>query len=166
MNGTLVMADQRVFEDFYRREYQGMVALAAAVSGSGTFAEDIAQEALLRAHAQWRKVSTYDKPGAWLRRVTINLAANRRRRARTELDSRIRLAEARATVDIVLDDEEVWAAVAELPPKQRAAVALFYLEDRSVQDIAEILDCAVNTAKAHLHQGRQALAERLDQGGS
>jgi len=162
--GTIAMADEQVFDDFYRREYRGIVALAAAVSGSAVFAEDIAQEALVRAYSHWRKISAYDKPGAWLRRVTINLASNRRRRDRNEGSSRIRLAATSTTVDIALHDDEVWGAVADLPPRQRAAVALYYLEDRSVEDIAEILGCAANTAKAHLHQGRLALAERLDEG--
>jgi RNA polymerase sigma-70 factor (ECF subfamily) len=164
MNGTLVTSHNRVFEDFYRREYPGMVALAAAVSGSGAFAEDIAQEALVRAHRSWKKISGYDKPGAWLRRVTINLATNRRRRDHTERDNRIRLVDPASTVELDLRDDEVWGAVADLPPKQRAAVALYYLEDRSVEDIAEILGVAVNTAKSHLHLGRQALAARLEEG--
>lgn len=163
MDGTLVITDNRVFDEFYRREYPGMVALAAAVSGSGIFAEDIAQEALVRAHKSWKKISGYDKPGAWLRRVTINLATNRRNRDRTERDGRIRLVDPASTVELDLRDDSVWGAVADLPPKQRAAVALYYLEDRSVEEIAEILEVSANTAKAHLHLGRQALAARLDE---
>lgn len=151
------------FESFYRREYAAMVALAAAVSGTPSLAEDLAQEALLRAHRAWPRISAYDRPGAWLRRVTINLAANLRRRASTERRLGPVASERPRVVDIVLRDEQVWRAVAELPPRQRAAIALFYLEDRSVAQIAEILDCAENTAKALLHQGRQGLHARLDQ---
>lgn len=147
---------------FYRREYGAMVALAAAVSGSGAIAEDLAQEALIRAHRAWPKISRYDKPGAWLRRITINLASNARRRRVTERRSKIRLVPEASTAEIELRDDGVWAAVADLPPKQRAAVALFYLEDRPVAEIADILGCAVNTAKAHLYQGRATLARRLD----
>ncbi|MDH3500061.1 MAG: RNA polymerase sigma factor [Acidimicrobiia bacterium] len=150
------------FESFYRREYGAMVALAAAVSGLPAASEDIAQEALLRAHRAWGKVSGYDKPGAWLRRITINLASNQRRRASTERRLNRVAAAGRHTVDLELRDEGVWGAVAKLPTKQRAAIALFYLEDRSVAEIAEILDCAPNTAKAHLYQGRQALQAALD----
>jgi len=166
VNGTITMTDKIDFDEFYRREYQGMVALAAAVSGSGSFAEDIAQEALVRAHRQWSKISAYDRPGAWLRRVTINLATNRRRRERYERDGRVRVAGDSSILDITFHDDELWGAVADLAPKQRAAVALYYLEDRSVDDIAEILGCAANTAKAHLHQGRAALATRLNEGTS
>ena len=149
------------FEVFYRSEYGRMVALAAAVSGAPASAEDIAQEALIRAHRDWAKVSGYDKPGAWLRRITINLASNKRRRVNTE--RRLAPVPGRQTVEIQLRDDGVWSAVAGLPPKQRAAIALFYLEDRSVEEIAEILNCAPGTAKAHLHQGRKALQDRLEQ---
>ena len=150
------------FAAFYRREYRGLVALAAAVSGSGSLAEDVAQEALLKAHQAWPKISSYDKPGAWVRRVTINIATNRRRRRASERRMAPIAGDRDRSVEIVLRDNALWRAVAELPPRQRAAIALFYLEDRSIADIAEILDCAPNTAKAHLHQGRQALHARLD----
>lgn len=153
----------RSYDAFYRREYGAMVALAAAVSGSGAIAEDLAQEALVRAHRSWLKVSGYDKPGAWLRRVTINLASNARRRRVTEERSRIRLVPSSTTEEIELRDDGVWVAVAALPTKQRAAIALYYLEDRPVAEIAEILECSVNTAKAHLHQGRKALESQLEE---
>ena len=53
------------------------------------------------------------------------------------------------------------AAVAALPGQQRAAVALFYVEDRTTAEIAEILGCSESTARVHLHRGRQALALTL-----
>ncbi len=58
--------------------------------------------------------------------------------------------------------DEVWRAVAALPGKQRAAVALHYLEDRPVQEIAQILSCSPATARVHLHRGRRALASTLE----
>ena len=58
-------------------------------------------------------------------------------------------------------DDAVLAAVRALPPAQRAAVVLFYFEDRPVSEIAEILDCSPATAKVHLHRARKKLAEFL-----
>ena len=52
-------------------------------------------------------------------------------------------------------------ALGELPPQQRAAVALFYLEDRPVAEVAEIIGCSPSTAKVHLHQARKRLATIL-----
>ena len=68
-----------------------MVALAAAVSGNRIAAEDIAQDAFVKAHDRWDDLSTYDKPGAWVRRVTINLALNTRKRVISETKIRMNL---------------------------------------------------------------------------
>jgi RNA polymerase sigma factor (sigma-70 family) len=54
------------------------------------------------------------------------------------------------------------AALARLPARQRAAVALAYLEDLPVDDIAKALGCAVSTAKTHLARGRDALRRAAD----
>ena len=67
------------YTTFFRREVRSLVALAAAIAGADR-AEEIAQEALLRAHREWDRIARYDKPGAWVRRVTINLATSSRRR--------------------------------------------------------------------------------------
>jgi RNA polymerase sigma-70 factor (ECF subfamily) len=154
------------YRDFYRRELPAMVALAAAVSGTHLGAEDIAQEALIRAYRRWPTVSGYERPGAWLRRVTINLALSGRRKTASELRTRLRLVNERAPsaglAPAPVEHDDVWGAVSRLPGNQRAAVALHYLEDRPVAEIAEILDCAENTAKVHLHRGRAALADLLE----
>jgi len=59
------------------------------------------------------------------------------------------------------EDVRFWNAVRGLPAKQAQAVALFYLEDRPVSEIALVLDCSPATAKVHLHRGRQTLAQKL-----
>jgi RNA polymerase sigma-70 factor (ECF subfamily) len=169
--GVVVMADPmepsaapvRSYEGFFRAEYAPLVALAASISGDRSTAEDIAQEALSRAHQRWDRVSTYDKPGTWVRRVTINLALSSRRRVASQGRALLRVvAERPASLPPPPEpDTEIWKAVAALPDRQRAAVALHYLEDRSVQDIADILGCDPSTAKVHLHRGRKALAEQL-----
>lgn len=150
------------YGDFYRRELPAMVALAAAVTGSNLGAEDIAQDALIRALKRWDHLSGYDKPGAWLRRVTINLALSNRKRATTELKAKLRLASEPRLSPAPEFHQDIWGAVRRLPGKQRAAIALYYLEDRSVVEIADILDCAENTAKVHLHRGRKTLTDLLE----
>jgi len=59
------------------------------------------------------------------------------------------------------EDEQFWNLVRDLPGRQTQAITLFYLEDRSINEISEILGCSPNTAKVHLFRGRQALATRL-----
>lgn len=154
------------YEEFYRREFGRMVTLACAVSGSWLTAEDVAQDALLKARQNWDKVSGYDQPGAWLRRVTIQLASKRLRRARAEAAAVLRLGSTPAPLAPGPEEvETVLAAVRQLPRQQRAAVVLAYLEDRSVREVAEIMGCAEGTAKSHLFKARASLARILGEGG-
>ena len=59
------------------------------------------------------------------------------------------------------EDEVFWREVRALPKRQAQAIALHYLEDRSIADIAEILECAEGTVKVHLFKGRARLSDRL-----
>jgi RNA polymerase sigma-70 factor, ECF subfamily len=149
------------FDAFYRREFPRMVTLACAVSGSRVAAEDIAQDALVEARRHWDRISGYEKPAAWVRRVTVQLASKRLRRARAETAAFLRLGLSRPIPPGPEEVEDVLRAIHRLPVRQRAAVTLHYLEDRSVREIAEILGCAEGTAKAHLFKARTSLARML-----
>lgn len=148
------------FDRFYRDQRPAIVALAAAIAGHAA-AEEIAQEALLRAHRDWARIERYDKPGAWVRRVAINLATSQRRRRASERRALVRVAERRTLPAPPPEIDGFWALVRLLPPRQAAAVALHYLEDLSIAELAAALDCAEGTAKAHLHKARQTLARHL-----
>ena len=101
--GQRGLEPQGSFEAFFLREYRGVVELAYALSGNRPGAEDIAQEAFLRAHRDWHRVGGYQHPGAWVRRVAVNLATSAVRR---------RLIEARALARLGARQEP---ALAELP---------------------------------------------------
>lgn len=150
------------FEAVFVREYPKMVALAAAVSGDRSTAEDTAQEAMTRLNRNWAKIQGYESPGAWVRRVTINLALSRRRRIGAEARAVLRLGPPESTLPAAPPaDARVWDAVATLPRKQRAAAALFFVEDRTITEIADILEISPATARVHLHRARQTLREQL-----
>ncbi len=151
------------FDDFFRSEYPRLVPMLHAVLGDRARAEDVAQEALVAAQRAWAKVHTYDKPGAWVRRVALNCASNvRRSRGREALAlSRI------GTTSAVLSndpprDEQLWELVRALPERQRNAIALHYVEDASVADIAAVLGCSEGSVKTHLSRARATLAQQLD----
>ena len=72
------------FDEFYRREFSRVAVIAGTVAGDRAIGEDLAQEALAKAHGKWSHVSALDKPGAWVRRVAINLAIGRKRRLASE----------------------------------------------------------------------------------
>jgi RNA polymerase sigma-70 factor (ECF subfamily) len=144
------------FEAFYVREYHAVVRLAYALSGSRLVAEDIAQDAFLRAFHDWPRIR---HPSAWVRKVAVRRAGRTVQRRLLEARAVARLVAGRgpAVAELPEEDAEVWRAVRALPRRQAQAVALFYVEDLSIQQIAVVLDCAEGTVKAQLHRGRQAL---------
>jgi len=150
------------FDTFARGERRALVAFAWSLTGDRAMAEDLAQEALEAAWHRWDQVGAYDKPGAWARRVVANRAIDRGRRRGRERRALSRwVARTDTTVESPPDDDEFWRAVRALPDRQAQAVALRYLEDLTVADIASVLDCAEGTVKVHLHRGRLALARTL-----
>jgi RNA polymerase sigma factor (sigma-70 family) len=150
------------FDDFYRSEHRHVLGLAFVLTGNQWVAEDTAQDAFTAAFRQWRSIVAYDSPGAWVRRVTCNRAASVLRRRVREAKALMRLA-GRTQTHIELDegDEAFWQAVRRLPARQAQAVALYYLEDYSVREIAEVLDCSEGTVKTHLSRAREAVARQL-----
>ncbi len=158
---SIVVSRLEPFEEFYRREYRRLVALAYALSGSRVAAEDLAQEACLVAHKQWERIGQLEQPAAWVRKVLSNMAISNYRRRLAEAKALARLAGRRQDFEVAPEDENFWKQVRRLPGKQAQAIALYYLEDRPVTEIATILDCSPNTAKVHLFKGRQKLAEML-----
>ncbi len=150
------------FEEFYRREYRHVLGLAYVLTGNASVAEDTAQDAFTAAYRQWASIGSYDSPAAWVRRVTCNRAASVVRRRVREAKAIVRLAH-RTPTQIELDesDAEFWRSVRSLPPRQAQAVALFYLEDYSVRDIAAVLGCSEGTVKTHLSRARSAVARQL-----
>lgn len=150
------------FEDLYRRDYRRLVALAYGLSGSRSAAEELVQEAFLAAHRRWDEIGAYDEPAAWVRRVVVNRAVSVVRRRVAEGLALARLG-ARRPLPATLPehDEAVWRAVRALPRRQSQVVALHYVDDLAVADIASILGCAEGTVKAHLHQARRSLATAL-----
>lgn len=161
-----VVGDLATFDALFRADHRAVVAIVAALCGSRSVAEEVAQEAFLRAHQDWARIERYERPGAWVRRVAINLALSHQRRQGSERRaiSRLRLlrGDGRDEPTEVVAADAFWAAVRTLPPQQRSVVVLRYVEDRPVAAIAEVLDIAEGTVKAHLHKARAALARRLD----
>ena len=152
-----------IFDSFYRRQFPGLVALARALVGPSSVAEDLAQEAMMVAYRRWDEVSTFGQPEAWVRRVCANLATSAFRRRQAELRALVRLGSRRAEpIEITTTSEEFWAQVRRLPKRQAEAVALHYVLDLSVQEVAATLGIAEGTVKVHLSRARETLASRLD----
>ena len=144
-------------EALFRAHYGRLVRALALVAGSTEAASDAVQEAFVKAHLHWRKIQHYDDPVAWIRRVAINKLRDEHRRHQR----RQRLAE-RIGPDVpatVAEPElqELGALLNGLPRQQRLAVALYYVDQLSVAEIAEALGISAGAVKFHLHQGRNRL---------
>ena len=151
------------FARLYHEEFAVAAHAAYTINRSAVRAEELAQDAFAAAYARWDHVRALDRPGAWVRRVAINLALkdrDKQRRVRTTpdgvVDAQVRDRVDRESRDVLKD------AIDALPQQQRLAVVLHYLHDLPVADVAASLDCAESTAKVHLHRARAALAKVLD----
>lgn len=152
------------FETCFREQYPKLVALGVVMCGDREVARELAQETMLRAHDRWAEVGAYDAPVAWLRRVMTNLLIDHHRTTSVERDAVGRLAARPGSDPGEPDVSPGWARlVAPLPPAQRAIVTLFYGEDRSVEEIAEVLDIAAGTVKSGLAKARARLAAELEE---
>lgn len=155
------------FEATYRSEIHALTALATTLTGDRELAADLVHEAMMRAYRSWAEVATLDRPGAWIRRVLVNLAIDAHRRRGRERGVLARIGAAPAPPspgpDAAdrLDADRFWAAVRELPDRQRAVVALRYLDDVGVAEIAHVLDVSEGTVKTSLHRARHRLAAVL-----
>lgn len=150
------------FETCFREQYPKLVALGVAMCGDREVARELAQETMLRAHDRWEQVGEYEAPVAWLRRVMTNLVIDHLRTTSVERSAVDRFGarpERRAGEPDVGPE---WSRlIAPLSPAQRAIVTLYYGEDRSVEEIAEILEIAVGTVKSALAKARARLATEL-----
>lgn len=149
------------FETFYQRDYSAVVGLVYGLTSSRAAAEELAQEAFLRAHRDWSRVGEMDSPGGWVRRVALNLTRSRWRRLRSEAQALMRVRVGAESSDPEPESDVFWAEVRRLPPRQAQAIALRYVEDLSVAEIANVLSVADGTVKALLHQGRERLRRQL-----
>jgi DNA-directed RNA polymerase specialized sigma24 family protein len=150
--------DAESFTWFFRAEFPAVVKTVWLVLHDRGRAEEVTQDAFVQLLRHWPKVVRYQRPDAWVRRVAIRMAV---RAARREALGRVLERGMEAPVLPAPVDVDLLQAVRRLPPGQRAAVVLFYFEDRPVSEIAQILGCAESTAKAHLFKARRRLAELL-----
>lgn len=151
------------FDAYYSRVYGRVLTVSLAVTGDRRSAEDLTQEAFLAALEQWDRVSGLDEPIAWVCRVVVNRSVSLVRRRIVEARSLARL-RGRRHLDLELPSSSVefWEAVRRLPRRQREVVALFYVADLPVTEVADAIGCAEGTVKAHLHAARRSLATELE----
>jgi len=146
------------FAEFYASAWPRLFRTTYAVCGERGLTEDALQSAFAKAWASWSRVARADDRLAYVRRMAINEALGRHRRASTRREGVVAdlpdRAHADAGVDL-LERDATWQAVLALPPRQRAVVVLRYYEDLSEREIADALGCRPGTVKS---QASAALA--------
>lgn len=140
--------------------------LVGAIShycGDASVAEELVQEALLRACGRWGHVSGLGSPEGWTYRVAVNLANSRWRRQRAERRARIRHGSAteRAHMAPVETQLDVRNALRALSEPQREAVILRYMLDLSAEQAAEVLGSTPGAVRALTHRGAERLRSVL-----
>ncbi|HEX6682816.1 MAG TPA: SigE family RNA polymerase sigma factor [Candidatus Limnocylindrales bacterium] len=150
----------RDFDEFYGATFDGLRSQLYAYLGDRAEAQDVVQEAYCRAFVRWNKVSQYDDPVAWVRKVAWNLATSRFRRQRTALNF-LRGQREEHFDGPTPDRVALVAALAKIPARQRKAVVLHYLGQLSIAEIAVQEGVAEGTVKSWLSRGRAALNAQL-----
>lgn len=144
------------FDEFFGRVRGRLLGQALLLTGDREAAQDLAQEALMRAWRSWARIRRYEDPEGWVRRVLHNLAVShlRRRRRGTGLTEETSPA---PSVDFVA----IAAALQALPPRVRRSVVLYYYADLPVRAIARELRVPEGTVKSWLSRGRSSMTAAL-----
>jgi RNA polymerase sigma-70 factor, ECF subfamily len=149
------------FEEFYGATVSRILGQMFLVTGDLHVAEELVQEAFTRASLRWSHLRAYDRPEAWVRRVAMNLAADRARSLRRQTRALLRLGPPPVVPAVSVETLALVEALRALPVRQRQAIVLHYLVDLPVQEIAQPLGVPAGTVKTLLARGRRALAARL-----
>ena len=137
--------------------------LLALCCGDRDEADDIAQEALIKAYLSSLAYRDEGKFAAWLYKIAHNtfLDRERTRRCTEDIDEARNLTDGSFAADRSFEYQELYAAIAELPPKERSSILLFYLKGYSVKEIGGIIDCGEDAVKKQLSRGREQLKKKI-----
>jgi RNA polymerase sigma-70 factor (sigma-E family) len=142
------------FEDFVAARYTALLRTAYLLTGHRADAEDLLQTALARCVPAWHRISGDPEP--YVRKVLVRENVTRWRRRRWREVSTDHVDDSLGGPDPesgIADRTMLVQALAELPPRQRAAVVLRHVEDLAEREVATIMGCSVGTVKSQTHAG-------------
>jgi RNA polymerase sigma-70 factor, ECF subfamily len=147
-------------DSLFRAHFGRLVRALTLACGDREVAADAVQEAFVKAHLHWRRIQHYDDPVGWIRRVAINQLHDDHRRQNRKGKALQRLAGEPPAAESVEQngfDSNLPMILAQLPKQQRIAMALFYVDELSIAEVASALKVSEGAVKSYLHQGRARL---------
>lgn len=149
------------FDDFVAAELSRLLGLARVLTGNDHDAWDLTQDCLVQVGSRWSRIDSSGNPSAYARTTMVRLNINRSRRFRREWlmgtvpDQAVEISFERGLAS------GLKVALQALPPRQRAVIALRYLEDQSVTSIATAMGCSEGTVKSQISRGLSTIRHRL-----
>ncbi len=159
---------QQAFRVLMSRHMKRVIRVAQRIVRDAAEADDIAQETFLRV---WSRASSYDPAvagfTAWLYRIALNLAFDRVRRkpmAPLEAAAEVASAEPEPVERLIADEQRraIEAAMTRLPERQRAAIALFHIENMSGSEAARAMELSDKAFESLLARARIALKHEVE----
>ncbi|MCA1061449.1 RNA polymerase sigma factor SigW [Rossellomorea aquimaris] len=173
----VLKGDQNAFAELVELYRDKVFQICYRMLGNRHEAEDIAQEAFIRAYVNIETFNQKRKFSTWLFRIATNLCIDRIRKKKPDyfLDAEVAGTEgltmySQVAADVQLPEDEVenmelqetiQTEISKLPEKYRSVIVLKYIEELPLQEISEILDLPLGTVKTRVHRGREALRKQL-----
>jgi RNA polymerase sigma-70 factor (sigma-E family) len=170
---NLETAHHASFESYVATRGPALTRFAYLLIRDHHLAQDLVQEGLARLHRHWVRVSEFDDPDAYVRKIMLNQLLSWRGRRSWSERSTADLADRPGPADPAVSGSErdaMWDLLGELPPQQRAVLVLRFYEDLDDEAIAALLGCAPTTVRSHASKAiaglRSVIAEpNLTRGG-
>ncbi|MBM7588158.1 RNA polymerase sigma-70 factor (ECF subfamily) [Bacillus pakistanensis] len=173
----VIKGDQSAFAEIVEIYKDKVFQICFRMLGNRHEAEDISQEAFIRAYVNIETFNQNRKFSTWLYRIATNLCIDRIRKKKPDyyLDAEVSGTEgltmySQVAADVQLPEdkveemelqESIQLEISKLPDKYRSVIVLKYIEELSLQEISEILDLPLGTVKTRIHRGREALRKQL-----
>lgn len=155
------MAEPLSFESFFEAEARTLFRRLCAVTGNSAEAEEIMQDAFLALWERWDRVATLEDPTGYLYRTAMNVFRKRTRRAALALRRAVFLAPDPTPFAEIDERQDVVAALAELKPRQRAALVLTDVLDYSSDEAGRVLGITAGTVRGLASRARAALRRQV-----
>jgi len=161
VNAVPEVAEARAFEDFFLDEHERLFQALYLLTGDRSEADDLAQEALLRAYERWDRIAAMDSPAGYVYRTALNLHRSRLR----SLVVRAR----RVFADVPAEDisgsvsasHDIRRALARLPRGQREALILVEWLGLGSEEAGRVLGIDASSVRGRIHRGRASLRDQL-----